>query len=360
MAPILAYAPAPGQGGIAQESRFDVWVLPHRGPRVGRPLPAKRSRLRLPAHHARAEPGGPTTPFGWIDEQAGAAPPRRTRTDPAPAPGRLAAARPGEQRLPGPGPPPRGHRARAAAAARRWGAGATGSRLVTGTTELHAELERGAGRVLRLRGRPGLLLRLRRQPRRRHRAAPPHGSLIVSDAGNHASLIDGCRLARGHVTVVAARRPEAVRKALDRARPGPAVAVVRLGLLGRRRRGPAGRARRRLPGARRGAGRGRRARAGRAGRRRARRAARRRARRRPGRRRHASPCPSRWAARAAPCWGPPGSSSTSSTPPGRSSSTPASPRPPAGAALAALRLLRRRAGARRPGACGRRGGCTPG
>src|SRR5690606_40276920 len=34
----------------------------------------------------------------------------------------------------------------AAAAALRWGAGSTGSRLVTGTTELHAELERELAR----------------------------------------------------------------------------------------------------------------------------------------------------------------------------------------------------------------------
>ena len=50
------------------------------------------------------------------------------------------------------------------------------------------------------------------------RTSPPltalaaHGSLIVSDAGNHASLVDGCRLARGAVQVVGHADPEAVRR----------------------------------------------------------------------------------------------------------------------------------------------------
>ncbi|GAA2285315.1 8-amino-7-oxononanoate synthase [Streptomyces ruber] len=111
----------------------------------------------------------------------------------------------------------------AAAAARRWGAGATGSRLVTGTTELHGELERelagfcGAEAALVLSS--GYAANLAAVT-----ALAPHGSLLVSDAGNHASLIDGCRLARGTTQVVPHADPEAVRKALG-AHPGPAVAV---------------------------------------------------------------------------------------------------------------------------------------
>ncbi|MEU1332742.1 8-amino-7-oxononanoate synthase [Streptomyces sp. NPDC005865] len=111
----------------------------------------------------------------------------------------------------------------AAAAARRWGGGATGSRLVTGTTELHAELERelavfcgfeaalvfSSGYAANLAAVTGLA---------------PHGALIVSDAGNHASLIDGCRLARGTTQVVPHADPEAVRKTLD-GHEGPAVVV---------------------------------------------------------------------------------------------------------------------------------------
>ncbi|OAH10989.1 8-amino-7-oxononanoate synthase [Streptomyces jeddahensis] len=111
----------------------------------------------------------------------------------------------------------------AAAAARRWGGGATGSRLVTGSTELHAELEReladfcGFESALVLSS--GYAANLAAVT-----ALAPHGSLIVSDAGNHASLIDGCRLARGTVQVVPHGDTDAVRKALD-AHQGPAVAV---------------------------------------------------------------------------------------------------------------------------------------
>ncbi|GHC50561.1 8-amino-7-oxononanoate synthase [Streptomyces flavofungini] len=112
----------------------------------------------------------------------------------------------------------------AAAAARRWGAGATGSRLVTGTTELHAELEREladfCGFEAALVLSSGYAANLAAVT-----ALAPHGSLIVSDAGNHASLIDGCRLARGTTQVVPHTDPAAVRKALG-THEGPAVVVT--------------------------------------------------------------------------------------------------------------------------------------
>ncbi|MFC7308000.1 8-amino-7-oxononanoate synthase [Streptomyces monticola] len=112
----------------------------------------------------------------------------------------------------------------AAAAARHWGGGATGSRLVTGSTELHAELERElaefCGFEAALVLSSGYAANLAAVT-----ALAPHGSLIVSDAGNHASLIDGCRLARGATSVVAHADPEAVGKALD-THTGPAVAVT--------------------------------------------------------------------------------------------------------------------------------------
>ncbi|MFJ8361185.1 8-amino-7-oxononanoate synthase [Streptomyces sp. NPDC093984] len=111
----------------------------------------------------------------------------------------------------------------AAEAARRWGGGSTGSRLVTGTTELHGELERElaefCGFEAALVFSSGYAANLAAVT-----ALAPHGSLIVSDAGNHASLIDGCRLARGTTQVVAHADPDAVRKALG-THEGPAVAV---------------------------------------------------------------------------------------------------------------------------------------
>ncbi|MEU9892431.1 8-amino-7-oxononanoate synthase [Streptomyces phaeochromogenes] len=101
----------------------------------------------------------------------------------------------------------------AASAARTWGAGATGSRLVSGSTELHAELERElaefCGFESALVFSSGYAANLAAVT-----ALAPHGSLVVSDAGNHASLIDGCRLARGTTQVVAHADPDSVRKAL--------------------------------------------------------------------------------------------------------------------------------------------------
>ncbi|UFR05915.1 8-amino-7-oxononanoate synthase [Streptomyces sp. Go40/10] len=111
----------------------------------------------------------------------------------------------------------------AAEAARTWGGGSTGSRLVTGTTALHTELERAlaafCGFEAALVFSSGYAANLAAVT-----ALGPHGSLIVSDAGNHASLIDGCRLARGERQVVGHADPEAVRKALATHR-GPAIVV---------------------------------------------------------------------------------------------------------------------------------------
>jgi len=111
----------------------------------------------------------------------------------------------------------------AAAAARTWGGGSTGSRLVTGTTELHTELEREladfCGFEAALVFSSGYAANLAAVS-----TLAPHGSLIVSDAGNHASLIDGCRLSRGTTQVVGHADPEGVRKALQ-THEGTAVVV---------------------------------------------------------------------------------------------------------------------------------------
>ena len=101
----------------------------------------------------------------------------------------------------------------AAAAAERWGAGSTSSRLVAGTTEAHSGLEAdlagflGAEAALVFSSgylaNTGVLTALARA-----------GDLIVSDALNHASLIDGCRLSRARTAVVAHNSPAAVARVL--------------------------------------------------------------------------------------------------------------------------------------------------
>ncbi|MFF5718042.1 8-amino-7-oxononanoate synthase [Streptomyces buecherae] len=104
--------------------------------------------------------------------------------------------------------------AAAAAAAERWGAGSTGSRLVTGTTALHGELEAEladfCGFEAALVFSSGYAANLAAVT-----ALSSRESLIVSDADNHASLIDGCRLSRAHTLVAPHADPAAVRKLLD-------------------------------------------------------------------------------------------------------------------------------------------------
>jgi 8-amino-7-oxononanoate synthase len=97
----------------------------------------------------------------------------------------------------------------AVAATRTWGAGATGSRLVTGTTELHVALDRALATFCGFAdglvfssgyaANVGVVTAL---------SGP--GALVVSDAANHASIVDACRLSRARVAVVAHNDPAAV------------------------------------------------------------------------------------------------------------------------------------------------------
>lgn len=98
-------------------------------------------------------------------------------------------------------------------ALRTWGTGATGSRLVTGDTELHQEFETtlaefvgaAAGLVFSsgYTANLGAVVGL---------SGP--GSLLVSDAYSHASLVDACRLSRARVVVTPHRDVDAVETAL--------------------------------------------------------------------------------------------------------------------------------------------------
>ena len=104
--------------------------------------------------------------------------------------------------------------AAAADAARRWGAGSTGSRLVTGTTELHAALE---SQLAAFCAAPAALVFSSGYLANVGVLTALGGPdvTIVSDAGNHASLIDGCRLSRSTITIVPHRDLDKLAAALD-------------------------------------------------------------------------------------------------------------------------------------------------
>jgi 8-amino-7-oxononanoate synthase len=123
--------------------------------------------------------------------------------------------------------------AAAARALADYGLGATGSRLVRGSTEIHRDLEAGLADLLGVGSAlvysSGYLANLGAV-----RALVRRGTLVVSDAHNHASIVDGCRLAcagraarEGAETVVAAHAdPGAVRDILARHPGRPAVVVT--------------------------------------------------------------------------------------------------------------------------------------
>jgi 8-amino-7-oxononanoate synthase len=115
--------------------------------------------------------------------------------------------------------------AAAAAAAVKWGAGATGSRLVTGSTELHASLERDlasfVGAAAGLVFSSGYLANLGTVT-----ALAGPETTVVSDALNHASVVDACRLSRAHVVVTAHRNVADVDQALSTRSTERAVVVT--------------------------------------------------------------------------------------------------------------------------------------
>lgn len=98
-------------------------------------------------------------------------------------------------------------------ALRTWGAGAGGSRLVTGNTELHDEFEQEladfVGASTGLVFSSGYTANLGAVV-----ALSGPGSLLVSDAYCHASLVDACRLSRARVVVTPHRDVDAVAAAL--------------------------------------------------------------------------------------------------------------------------------------------------
>ncbi|MBB5851708.1 8-amino-7-oxononanoate synthase [Amycolatopsis umgeniensis] len=113
----------------------------------------------------------------------------------------------------------------AAAAALRWGAGATGSRLVSGTTDVHAELEqelaRFCGTQAALVFSSGFTANLGAVT-----ALSGADSAIVTDKYIHASLIEGCRLSRSDIAAVAHSDPGAFKHALATRRKPRALVVT--------------------------------------------------------------------------------------------------------------------------------------
>lgn len=89
----------------------------------------------------------------------------------------------------------------AASASATWGAGSTGSRLVTGTTDIHTQLEVELAGFL---GAPSALVFSCGYLANIGLLAALGGPdvTIVSDRLNHASIVDACRLSRSSIAVV--------------------------------------------------------------------------------------------------------------------------------------------------------------
>jgi 8-amino-7-oxononanoate synthase len=116
-------------------------------------------------------------------------------------------------------------RAAVAEGAKRFGVGAGASRLISGTMEAHVRAEEalaefcesesallfGSGYAANLGVLQGLF---------------GEDDLIVSDALNHASIIDGCRLSRAQVRVFPHRNVDAAQQILEENRPRARRALI--------------------------------------------------------------------------------------------------------------------------------------
>ncbi|MGU3651446.1 8-amino-7-oxononanoate synthase [Mycolicibacterium sp. A43C] len=110
-------------------------------------------------------------------------------------------------------------------ALRTWGAGAGGSRLVTGNTELHEQFEAAladfAGFESALVFSSGYTANIGALV-----SLTGAGSLLVSDALTHASIVDACRLSRARIAVTPHRDIAAVADVLSARSEERAVVVT--------------------------------------------------------------------------------------------------------------------------------------
>lgn len=111
------------------------------------------------------------------------------------------------------------------AALQTWGAGAGGSRLVTGNTALHEQFEQELADFI---GAPAGLVFSSGYTANLGAVVSLSGpgSLLVSDAYCHASLVDACRLSKARVVVTGHRDTEAVAAALAARSEDRAVVVT--------------------------------------------------------------------------------------------------------------------------------------
>ena len=113
----------------------------------------------------------------------------------------------------------------ASLAALEWGAGAGASRLVTGTLQVHADLEAA---LTRLTGHEAALVHSTGYHANLSAvtALADKDTLLVSDAHIHASLVDACRLSRGLVEVVGHNDLAAVERSLSVRRQPRAIVLA--------------------------------------------------------------------------------------------------------------------------------------
>jgi 8-amino-7-oxononanoate synthase len=116
-------------------------------------------------------------------------------------------------------------RCAASDAAMHWGAGAGASRLVSGSMQVHSELER---RLAEFKGKPAALLFGSGYLANSGVVSALAGrdEVVLSDELNHASIIDGCRLSRADTFVYRHRDTEHLEWGLRKARGRAALIVT--------------------------------------------------------------------------------------------------------------------------------------